>query len=363
MVALTILKSEWFSCKITGSQVIIIDIKAFTLIIKMKDKIGMEKLRDFLLQEDSVETRQRINNGKNINDMGLGYGPGIIPKIPKDSFFKHSYVAVTKQHRYSYMPAHTHSFLEFNYQFSGKSVQQLNGREFILEPGNLLVMDRSLIQRYGYMGTNDLLVNVLLDLEQLPPSFYPNIQPAKGLSRLLYNAENKRANHDNFLIYDLKKAPEVIDIWEELMYFVFMDQKPYATRERLMEAALSCLPEPKVTHIYVSNTSEDSINEVMEYINQHYVDVSLAEVSEHFGYNKNYLGNKLKQDTGLSFGELLDRKRLLTAESLLLDTDWSMNKIAERLGYRNTSSLFRLFKNKLKMTPAEFRSQHAGEVN
>lgn len=323
----------------------------------------MKKLKKLLLKEDPIETKQRIRNGININDMGLDYGPGIIPQIPKTSFFKNSYVDVTKQHRYSYMPAHTHSFLEFNYQFSGKSVQQLNGGEFVLKRGDLLVMDRSIIQRYGYMNTNDLLVNVLLDLDQLTPDFYTNLKPAKAFNRLVYNVNDKHANYDNFMIYDLNKAPGAIGIWEELIYFGLMDHEPYETRERLLDAALSCLPEPKLIHVHKSYARENSVAQIIEYINQHYRSVSLAEISEHFGYNKNYLGNKLKKHTGLLFNELLDRKRLLVAESLLLNTNWSISKIAEYLGYQNTSSLFRLFKNKLNKTPAYFRKQHGEEMN
>ncbi|WP_295728916.1 AraC family transcriptional regulator [uncultured Limosilactobacillus sp.] len=323
----------------------------------------MEKLRKLLLQEDPIEKQQRLNHGQNINYMGLGYGPGIIPRIPRSNFFQHSWVAATKQHRYSYMPAHTHSFIEFNYQFSGQSIQQLNGREYILQAGELLVMDQSLIQRYGYMGTDDLLVNVLLDIEQLPANFISDIRPANGLIRFLYNSLDQHADHNDYLIYDLTDYPETIAIWEELMYYALSNVRPYETRQLLMETALSCLPDPQVTHMNVSNPTDRTINDVMRYINQHFATVSLAEVSQHFNYNKNYLGNKLKQNTGMSFGELLDRKRLLTAESLLLDTDWTTAKIAEQLGYQNTSSLFRLFQNQVGMTPARFRQIHRGELN
>lgn len=323
----------------------------------------MEKLRDLLLKEDPVETEQRLNQGININDLGLAFGPGVVPKIPKETFFRRSYVNATKQHRYSYMPAHTHDFIEFNYQFSGHSTQQLNGREYILNPGELLVMDESLIQRYGYMGVDDLLVNVLLDLDSLPTTFFEEIKPANGFGRFLYNAFDKKASHDNYLIYDLQKNPWAKTIWEELIYFILTNGRPFETRGALMKAALTCLPEPQVTSIHVMTAQDDPIIEIMNYIDTNYVDTSLEAISKEFGYNKNYLGNKIKQNTGMSFGELLDRKRLLVAESLLLDTDLPISKIAERLGYRNTSSLFRLFKNKLQITPAEFRTQHQGEVN
>lgn len=323
----------------------------------------MEKLRKLLLKEDPVETEQRLNNGININDMGLQYGPGMIPKIPRSNFFADSYVQVTKQHRYSYMPAHTHSFIEFNYQFSGSSQQQLNGHEYLLKAGQLLVMDKTLIQRYGYMDTNDLLVNILIDPQQLPTNFLHTIRPAKGFHRFMYNVLDNQASHDSYLIYDLNNNDDVKLIWQELMYYGLTNGRPFETRGRLMEAALSCLPEPIITSIHLRNSSSDPLNHVIDYIDKHYVDVTLAQVSDHFGYNKNYLGNKIKQNTGMSFGELLDRKRLLIAESLLLDTDWPVSKIAERLSYRNTSSLFRLFKNKLQITPTDFRNQHTGEMN
>lgn len=317
----------------------------------------MERLKRLLLNEDPIETQQRLHNGININDMGLKYGPGIIPKIPHSHFFSRSFITATKQHRYSYMPAHTHSFIEFNYQFSGHSIQQLNGHQYVLQPGELLVMDRSLIQRYGYMGTHDLLVNVLVDPSSLPTNFFTDIKPARIFGRFLYNALDLKSNHDNFLIYDLNDHPEATQIWQELMYYCLTNSQPYQTRGLLLKAAVSCLPDPKTVHLHVRGSHSDNTKEVLAYIEQHYSQTTLRAVSKHFGYNQNYLGNKIKRNTGMSFGELLDRKRLLTAESMLLDTNWPLDKIAEHLGYRNTSSLFRLFNNKLHRTPTEFRRE------
>lgn len=323
----------------------------------------MARLREWLHKEDPIETRQRQNGGININDMGLKYGPGVIPKIPRNNFFNKAFVCATKQHRYSYMPAHTHDFIEFNYQYSGESKQQLSGFKYVLKPGELLVMDETLIQRYGYMDTNDLLVNILINLADLPTNFFSAIRITPSIGRFIYNAQNSNANHDNFMIFDLSNLPQARYVWEELMYYSLTDAKPYQTRGLLLEAGICCLPKPKIMRVHALSNGGGTLNKVLRYIDDHYMDVSLSQVGTQFGYNTNYLGNKIKQETGLSFGDLLNRKRLLTAESLLLDTDLPTGEIAGKLGYHNASSLFRLFSRELQTTPSKFRQDHRGEIN
>ena len=323
----------------------------------------MNNLDQLLREEDPTEHLQRLHNGQNINDMGLKYGPGIIPRIPKSSFFSDTYVTATKQHRYSYMPAHTHSFIEINYQYSGKSEQQLSGTHITLKKDQILIMDQALIQKYGYMGENDLLVNILLNINQLPPSFLTDVASAGGFNRFLYNAINSTSNHENYLIFDLSHCPVARNIWHDLMLYCLTNQKPVQTRGLLLKAALSCLPTASKTHLHVLNNSFSATSDIIDYMDQHYQAISLKKVSQHFGYNSNYLGNKLKSDTGLSFKELINRKRIMVAESYLLDTNLTAEEITVKLGFRNTSSFFRLFKQQLNTTPLAFRTQHNNENN
>lgn len=319
--------------------------------------ISMNDLRALLMREDDVERQQRLHHGININDMGLKYGPNIIPKIPRTSFFKHSYVEVTKQHRYSYMPAHTHSFIEINYEYSGQSNHRLNGHQVVLKKNQLLIMDHELIQKYDYMGKNDLLVNILIDPTQLPTDFFTDIATGQDVGRFIYNAINARSGHTGYMVFDLNDYPERRGIWENLIYYGLIDAKPFSTRGILLKAALSALSEADKTNLAVLSDSS-VISDIVSYIDQHYQTATLTNVGRHFGYNKNYLSNKLKHDTGLSFKALIDRKRLLVAETYLLDTDMATEEIAAKIGFKNSSSLFRLFNKKLELTPAEFRSQY-----
>ena len=103
-----------------------------------------------LFQETEVEKLQKLT-GKNINTMNLNYHRSIVPEIPKADFFQVSNIAVTKHARYSYTPAHTHHFIELNYMFNGNCTQRLNGETFHLKKGNLLLLDRKVIQQIYYV--------------------------------------------------------------------------------------------------------------------------------------------------------------------------------------------------------------------
>lgn len=94
---------------------------------------------------------------------------------------------------------------------------------------------------------------------------------------------------------------------------------------------------------------------VLDYIDDHYLGLTLSDLARHFGYNKNYLGNALKKTTGRTFQAILLEKRLSIASSLLLNTDYSIELIAEKAGFNSASYFFRQFKKKYNETPNAFR--------
>lgn len=84
----------------------------------------------------------------------------------------------------------------------------------------------------------------------------------------------------------------------------------------------------------------------------------LRTLADHFGYNSNYIGNKLKKETGQTFQELIDLKKFRLAVNLLTETDLSTEDISERIGYTSPISFFRLFKRIANITPNEYRIHH-----
>lgn len=64
-----------------------------------------------LFKLSEVESLQRSMKS-NVNYMDLDYINNPIPQMPQADLFKDGDIAITKNNRFSYVPAHTHSFIE-----------------------------------------------------------------------------------------------------------------------------------------------------------------------------------------------------------------------------------------------------------
>lgn len=70
----------------------------------------------------------------------------------------------------------------------------------------------------------------------------------------------------------------------------------------------------------------------------------------------NYLNDLLKKETGKSIKEYIDSSVVDQAKSILLSTNKKVSEVAYDLGFDYPQSFTRLFKNKIGMSPSEYRS-------
>lgn len=94
-----------------------------------------------------------------------------------------------------------------------------------------------------------------------------------------------------------------------------------------------------------------------EYIDCHMTDASLDGLADHLGYSSVYTGALVKKVTGKTYKSLLQEKRLVVAEILLLKTDLSIDEIIKKTGYENASFFRRIFKGKYGVTPLNYRKR------
>jgi AraC-like DNA-binding protein len=77
-------------------------------------------------------------------------------------------------------------------------------------------------------------------------------------------------------------------------------------------------------------------------------------VADYLGINVRTLQRRLQKES-VSYQQLLDQVRLKKAKALLKQSQLSLNEIAEKLGFSETGSFHRSFKNWTGKTPGEFR--------
>lgn len=78
--------------------------------------------------------------------------------------------------------------------------------------------------------------------------------------------------------------------------------------------------------------------------------------AEKMNVSSNYLSDMLRTLTGQSTQQHIHNKLIEKAKETLVTTNLSVSEIAYQLGFEHPQSFSKLFKNKTKVTPKDFRS-------
>ena len=110
--------------------------------------------------------------------------------------------------------------------------------------------------------------------------------------------------------------------------------------------------EQNVTNKFINSTL---IRQLME---EYYCqpDFSISMLADQFHVSITYMSTMFKKELNMNFSDYLWMLRLNKAKELLCTTDMSINEISIAVGYLNTTSFQRKFKQETGMTPSQLRA-------
>ena len=85
--------------------------------------------------------------------------------------------------------------------------------------------------------------------------------------------------------------------------------------------------------------------------------LSVADRARRAGVSAGFLRRSVRAATGLGPNEFIAHTRVAEAQSLLVETSWSISEISSALGYSDASYFSRQFRHLVGVSPAQFRSQ------
>ncbi|WP_108992809.1 helix-turn-helix domain-containing protein [Paenibacillus agaridevorans] len=94
----------------------------------------------------------------------------------------------------------------------------------------------------------------------------------------------------------------------------------------------------------------------MDYIQTHLEhDLYLEKISEQMGISTKYLSKIFKEQTGNNLTDYISLLRISKAKQLLIESDFSINEVAEKVGIFNRTTFLRTFKKYEGVSPLEFK--------
>lgn len=116
--------------------------------------------------------------------------------------------------------------------------------------------------------------------------------------------------------------------------------------------------------IYILKEKEEksepsAITQAKRYIRAYFnMPLTLKEVSDHVGMNENYFSDYFSKYMKMTFKQYLTELRIRYSKQLLLDRRYSMEDIAEAVGYNDVKYFLRVFKRVTGITPGEYRTKY-----
>lgn len=266
-------------------------------------------------------------------------------------------IQVRTHTRFVHFPKHTHNYIEVIYMCSGTTHHVINGEDVILNQGELLFLNQKSTQEIYIAGENDIAVNFII----LPEFFDYGLKMTQKEENLLRDfivdclrGEDESSGYLHFKVADILPVQNLV---ENLIWTILNKQ---SNKRSINQATMGLLFLQLMNHMDKMETDERSgkqklIITVLSYIEDHYRDAELSELAESLHYDLYWLSKEVKKQTGKTYTELVQTKRLSQAAYLLNTTSMSVMDVAVAVGYDNISYFHRIFMKKYGITPRKYR--------
>ena len=260
--------------------------------------------------------------------------------------------------RFAYFPKHRHNYVEMVYMCAGTTTHIINSsNELVLKEGDLLFLNQNVYHEILPAGEEDLAVNFII----LPEFFDRPISMVEReniLRDFLISTLAGDTAINDYLYIKTKGIIPVENLLENMIWTILgrhpMMDTINQTSMGLLLMNLSRFAD-QIGRSDPQHEEQSLMFSVLDYIEHHYQNGTLAEISELSHLPTYQVSRMLKKRTGKNFKELLQLRRLQQAAYLLQNTTLSIDKIIVHIGYENSSYFYRVFREKYGCSPSEYR--------
>ena len=108
-----------------------------------------------------------------------------------------------------------------------------------------------------------------------------------------------------------------------------------------------------------NNSIYNSMNEIKAYIDLHYhEELSLSKLSKQFFLQPNTISKNFRKIWGKNINYYINSVRITNAVRILDMEDISITELSERVGYDNVNTFLRQFKEKMDVSPLQYKKKN-----
>lgn len=278
----------------------------------------------------------------------------------REGVFMRSENDISVGRMFRYMPAHWHTneYFEIYYCAGGRCPVHFEHDVAELRPGDVLIVAPGVIHASPCYEDGAVLYYYMVRSSTFDKVFW-NQLPSDSLMSAFFRLSLNHTKHAAYLHFE---TGEDADIELLLSRIEEESRVPRLYGQQLMNALMSELfvlllrryegtvKLPRTESFYWTHR----YSALFSYIQSHYTETDLSELSERFHYSERQIARIVESVTGESYRELITRLRMKKAGELLRRSV-SVTDAAEACGYSTVPSFTRAFRRHYGVTPTQFK--------
>ena len=259
---------------------------------------------------------------------------------------------------------HSHDFFELIYIYRGGCLQRFANSELPMRQHDILLLNPNTVHAPYTAAEEDCMFNILISKALFEQSMLSLMSEKQVLSNFILDCLYQITKARDYLYFPADKSGKVSGITESLILESLTKDLNY---QKAMEAWLALLftqlsrlyNDRYGTSLLTDSEGNRTVADVLAYMNEKASEISLEELADHFGYSVGHLSRLIRQHTGKTYAEIIQKLKLEKARYYLESCDDPITEIMDRSGFHSTQHFYRIFKERYLMSPAEYRKSIA----
>ena len=300
---------------------------------------------------------QDILDGRTTIDRAI-YMPGQENTVSRRKLLEAGRLITIRPHtRFIRFPEHRHDYVEVVYMCAGSTTHIVNGKQVVLEQGELLFLNQSALHEVCRAEETDVAVNFIV-----VPDFFETALSAIGeeptpLRQFLVSCLCGHESAPGYLHFRVSGVKPVQNQVENLLWTLIQETPNKRKLCQMMMTVLFLQLMGCTEALTTADPEENTALKVLRYLESNYVTGSLSEVAELLHYDVCWLSRQIKRITGKTYTQLVQEKRLAQAAFLLRNSGQNIADISLAVGYENISYFHRIFTAAYGKTPKRYRDE------
>ncbi len=248
-------------------------------------------------------------------------------------------------------------FVAMRYVYSGHCHLYMPQSDLILKEGDLIMLSPNSIFSQE-LGEEDHVFTMMFDRDYIRNVILKGILSANDISQFLLSYVFDTGTAQKYLLFHSDSNTRVRRTIEEILCEQ-IDPSDYGNE--LMASLLKILMIHllRCPYEYADKDTRNikRVAGILNYVDRHYLTVTLKELSEEFGYSEKYLSRLFLQAAGVSFKNYILKLKYDEICMKLRNTDLSIEEILKQANITSETYFYNHFRKQYNLSPAEYRFQ------